>query len=279
MKKLILVVTLLCACLAPLPAQEVDANLIDAVTLYSNGQYKQAQALLQTLGVAAPNNDAVWYYLALTSFQLRDLEGAASAVQKAVALDSTNYWYRRLQARTSLLRGQPEEGIAQYESIVKDFPDNSSAPYELLDLYLGNKQYQKALDVLEEIEQQHGLSEEIVRTRYDVYTAMGRQDEGAEQLEKFNAQYSLPSVLSMLGDYYLADYRDSLALERYKEALSLDSAYIPALLGESEVYRHMRRYPDYFNTLMPFFASEDIPAQSKSMYIGNLTRSLDPKIL
>jgi Tfp pilus assembly protein PilF len=41
----------------------------------------------------------------------------------------------------------------------------------------------------------------------------------------------------------------------------------------------MRRYPDYFKTLNPFFSSPDVQASTKSMYIGNLTRSLDPRIL
>jgi tetratricopeptide (TPR) repeat protein len=196
-----------------------------------------------------------------------------------VALDSTNYWYRRLQARLQILQNQPLKGIELYESMVRDFPDNEGTHYDLLDLYLQNQQYEKALTALDEIEKQRGLSEEVIRTRYDVYTAMGKQDQGAALLEQFNEQYSVPSVLSMLGDYYLSDYKDSLALARYEEALSLDSGYVPALLGKSEVYRHMRRYPDYFKTLEPFFASEDVQAQSKSMYLGNLTRSLDPKIL
>ena len=279
MKKLLVAIVLLCACALPVPAQETDANLVDAVTLYTNGQNKKARELLHTLSVAQPSNDAVWYYLALSALRDADMEAATAASEKAVALDSTNYWYRRMQARLQILQNHPQEGIALYEAMVRDFPDNDGTQYELLDLYLQNQQYPKALEALDEVEKLRGLSEEIIRTRYDVYTAMGKQDEGAALLEKFNQQYSVPSVLSMLGDYYLADYKDSLALVRYEEALSLDSAYIPAILGKSEVYRHLRRYPDYFKTLEPFFTSEDVPAQSKSMYLGNLTRSLDPKIL
>ncbi len=279
MRKVVVILLLLCAFGAPVPAQETDANLVDAVTLYTNGQNKKARQLLHTLSIADPKNDAVWYYLSMASLRDRDLDSAVEACSMAVTLDSANYWYRHLEARLSILQNKADDGISQYEALVRDFPDQNGTWYELLDLYLKNQKYEKALEALDEIEKQRGPSEEVTRTRYDVYTAMGRQDEGAQILEKFNEQFSVPSVLSMIGDYYLADFKDSLALARYEEALSLDSAYIPAVLGKSEVYRHMRRYSDYFKTLDPFFSSQDVSAESKSMYIGNLTRSLDPRIL
>ena len=264
---------------ASLSAQSVESNLIDAVTLYGNGRYKQARELLETLSKAAPEDDAVWYYLAQTQLKGQQAEAAEESLKKAVALDSSNYWYRRMLGRLYLMQGQMDEGQAQYEALVKAFPDQSSAVYELLDIYLAQKEFEKALVTLADIERQRGPSEEVARTQYDVYTAMGRQEEGVEILEKFNAQYSSPTILSMLGDYYLSDFADSLARARYSEALSLDSSYIPALLGMSEVYRHQRRYKDYFDSLEPFFRSEDVPVASKTMYITNMTRSIDPKIL
>ena len=270
---------LLLAGACTLAAQQTDAQLIDAVQLYSNGQVKQAREKLRTLSVLAPQDDAVWYYLALTESASNDLTAAEEAMRNAVALDSTNYWYGRYLARLELVNDKVDQSITRYEALVKNFPDHNDAVYELLDIYLAKKEYEKALAALEEIEQQRGPSEEVVRTQYDLFTAMGRQEEGAARLEQYNQQYSSPAILSMLGDYYLADFSDSLARCRYQEALSLDSHYVPALLGISEVYRHQRNYPEYFATLQPFFASEDIPAEAKSMYIGNLTRGIDPKIL
>ena len=279
MKKQLLTLFLACTALFSAAAQEVDANLVDAVQLYADGQVGRAREMLKILSAADPGNDAVWYYRALTETVSNELDQAQASLEKAVALDSTNYWYRRMLARLCLMQGKEEEGKAQYESLVKSFPEKTTLVYELLEVYLGARDYEKALSTLQEIENQRGLSEEVARTRYDVYTAMGRQEEGAATLEQFNRQYSSPAILSMLGDYYLADYADSLAQARYSEALSLDSRYVPAILGISEVYRHMRRYPDYFSTLEPFFTAEDIPVATKTLYIGNMGRSLDPKIL
>ena len=260
-------------------AQSVEANLVEAVQLYSDGKIKQAREILKVLSAAAPENDAVWYYLSLTETLSDDLENAQQHLEKANQLDSNNYWYRRMLARMYMMHGKPAEGTALYEKLVRDFPDKSESVYELLDVYLNQKQFEKALSALEDIEKQRGISEEVARTKFEVLSAMGRQDEGVEELEKFNREFSSAPILSVTGDYYLSEYADSLARARYEEALSLDSSYIPALLGLSEVYRHQRRYGDYFHTLEPFMNSQEVPAQSKSLYIGNLSRSIDPKIL
>ena len=279
MKKQLLTLVLAFSALFSAAAQSVEANLIDAVQLYSDGKIKQAGEMLKTLSVAAPDNDAVWYYLAQTQAASEDLDSARESLEKAVALDSGNYWYRHMLGRMYLVQGKPEEGIALYESLVKAFPDKNDAVYELLDIYLNQKMFEKALTAMDEIERQRGTSEEMVNTRYQVLCAMGRHEEGVQVLEKFNRDYSSAHVLSVTGDYYLSEYSDSLAQARYEEALALDSGYIPAMLGLAEVHRHQRRYSEYFNTLKPFITSQDIPAASKGMYISTITRGMDPKIL
>ena len=280
MKKLLLAIILASAALFSASAQEVEANLIDAVKLYSNGQYKQACQMLEILTVAAPEEDAVWYYLALTEDALQQPDKAEEALKKAVELDGGNFWYRRSLCRLYLRRGKIEEGAAMYEQLVRDFPGKGDAVYELLEIYLHQGEYNKALAALQEIEKLQGPSEELVRTQYDILSAMGRQEEGVEYLERFNQEYSSPTVLSITGDYYLSEFADSLAQARYEEALSLDAGYAPALLGMAEVHRHQRRYPDYFHTMELFFTSQEVPAKTKGLYIGNLTRGgIDPKIL
>ena len=279
MKRLFLVLVLLLPTTFPSAAQTADSDLLDAVQLYSDGKISQARRLLISITQSFPENDAAWYYLSLAETASNDLLMAQATLERAVALDRGNYWYRRTLARHQLLLGQMEEGIRQYEALVKDFPDKSDLALELLNIYLKQKEFEKALSTLQDIQRQRGLSEELVRTQYEVLSSMGRQDEALSVLEKFNQEYASPTILSMAGDYYLADFADSLAQARYSEALSLDSSYVPALLGLSEVYRHQRRYPDYFRTLEPFFSSGDVPASSKSMYLSSITRSLDPKIL
>ena len=88
MKKVFVLALAILALLLPLGAQTVESNLVDAVSLYSNGQYAKAQRILQTLSVASPESDAVWYYLAQTQLMQNDMPGAEASLEKAVGLDS-----------------------------------------------------------------------------------------------------------------------------------------------------------------------------------------------
>lgn len=260
-------------------AQNVTGNFIDAVSLYSSGEYTRAARVLNTLSEADPSNDAVWYYLGMSVYALGKPDQAVECIRKCVQLDSGNFWYRRTLARLLLSTGKVEEGTAMLEDIVKDFPDRGQMSYELLDIYLRTRSFEKALSALDDVERQRGTSEEAVRTRFDIFTQMGRHEDAIAALEKFNSEYSSPMILSLAGDYYLADYSDSLARVRYSEALEIDSSYQPANLGMSEIYRRGRNYPEYFRTMQAFFSSADIPAASKGLYLRNMMRTIDPKIM
>ena len=279
MKKWLLALALIALWAVPARSQQADNHLVDAVNLYTRGEYTRALRALEVLSVAAPENDAVWYYKALCEVSEKENEKAVASLQKAVGLDSSNYWYRHALARLYLLQGDLASGTAEYESLRKSFPNKEALAYELLDLYLNQQKLEPALEILDELERRTGAREEILRTRYDILSALGRQEEGVAALEQFNESFSSASVLSMLGDYYLSEYQDSLARCRYQEALTLDSEYVPAVLGVSETYRHERNYPAYFRVLSGFFSSETVPAQAKGMYLRNLSKSLDPKIV
>ena len=260
-------------------AQNVENQLMDAVALYNNRNYAQSRTLLQTLSKAAPDNDAVWYYLGLDEAMLGDADAAAAHFRKAVELDPHNYWYKRRLADLYHAAGEDDMVIQMDESILKEFPDKTDVLYDLLSLYLKQDKYEKALESLDDIEKVVGPSEQAARTRYDILRQMGKNDEAIAVLEDFNDQFTSPSVLSMMGDYYLGEYKDSLALAAYDEALRTQSDYVPAILGRAEVFRTTRRYPEYFAAMDTFITDESVPVEAKGMYVGNIIRSLDPKIV
>ena len=260
-------------------AQNVESQLMDAVALYNNRDFAQSRTLLQTLSKAAPDNDAVWYYLGLDEAMLGDADAAISHLRKAVELDPHNYWYKRRLADLYQAAGEDEMVVRMDESILEEFPDKTEVLYDLLGLYLKQERYEKALEILDDVEKVTGPGEEVARTRYDILRQLGRNEEAIAALEDFNDQSTSPSVLSMMGDYYLSEYKDSLALAAYEEALRTQSDYVPAILGRAEVFRTTRRYPEYFAAMNGFIEDGNVPVSAKGMYVGNVVRSLDPKIV
>lgn len=260
-------------------AQQADGPLVEAVALYNNRAYAQSRSLLQSLARMEPGNDAVQYYLGLNEAMLGRTDEAIACLGRAVELDPHNYWYKRRLAELYQAAGEDEMVVRMYESILAEFPGKTDILYDLAGLYLKLDKPDKSLEALSEIERVTGPDDQITRARYDILRQQGKGEEAIRVLEDFNERFTSPSVLSMMGDYYLDDYRDSLALSCYAEALRVQEDYVPALLGRAEVYRTTRRYPEYFAAVNDFIDMEGVPVEAKGMYVGNLTRSLDPKII
>ena len=255
------------------------AGFVDAVQLFSDGKYRKALSALSSLSSSEPENDAVWYYRGMAEAYLGMMDQSVEHLRKAVALDSTNYWYKQRLAAVYEAMGEDEYVVDMYESILRDHPRKTEVSYALLGLYMKQGNTGKALATLDDIEAVMGPGEQITSTRYDLLRREGRTDEALEALQKFNDRFSSPSILSMLGDYYLSEYDDTTAMRYYDEAISLQGGYVPAILGKSEVYRTTRRYRDYFNTVGEFIDNELVPASPKGMYLSNAIRGLDPNFI
>ena len=259
--------------------EQLDNVLVDAVQEYSNGRLSRAESLLKSILNKDAAHDAAWYYLGMTQARLGRTGESLESLRKAVELDPGNFWYMNRLALLYRSTGQNEKVIEIYEEMLRRHPGKTDVYFDLLYLYIGSKQFDKALQALDSIEGDLGPGEKIATTRYEIYRYKGEDDKAIATLEAYNSQYSSPTVSTVIGDYYLADYRDSVAMNAYQEALSLDSTYTPALLGKSEVYRIRRDYPAYFSTIGEFISSDETDPSAKGMYLSNINRQLDPSFI
>ena len=257
----------------------VDSELIDAVSAMDNKQYKEAKERLAKITATAPGNDAAFYYLGLCRLYTNDIDGAKVALKKAAELDPSNFWYKERLARTYSLTGEDDLTIATYEELLKDFPKKNDLYFTLVNLYLKQNMYEKALGALDQIEAVFGKSENVTATKYDILLRQNKPLEALKVLEDFNKEFSSPYVLTKLGDHSIAEYKDTVALAYYKEALDLQNGYIPALLGESEVYRIRRNFPDFFKTLNIFVSDKETSTQAKTQYLNMLVSRTDPRFI
>lgn len=260
-------------------SKEADSELIDAVAAFDSKQYAEAKGRLEKLTAANPRNDAAFYYLGMCRLYTNDIDGAKEAFKKAAEIDPGNFWYKERLARTYSLTGEDDLTIATYEELLKDFPKKNDLYFTLVNLYLKQGQMDKALGAMDQIEAVFGKSENVTATRYDILLRQNKPEEALKVLEDYNKEFSSPYVLTKLGDHLMAEYKDTAALAYYKEALDLQNGYMPALLGESEVYRIRRNFPDFFKTLNLFVDDETTDSQTKTQYLGMLVSRTDPRFV
>lgn len=259
--------------------KNAEAVFVDAVQDYENGNYKQAKTRLSVITEADPSNDAAFYYLGLCDYYLGNEEDAVKDLCEAVRLDPDNYWYRERLAVLYSMTGREDLTVEMYEDLLEDYPKKSDLYYNLVNLYARQNRMDKVMESLDHIEAFRGKDETTTLARYDVLMHQNKPEEAFKVLEDFNEDFSSPQILCMMGDAMLSEYKDTLALAYYDEALALDSESVPAIIGKSEVFRMRHAYGDYFSTLNDFTTSSSVPVQMKSQYLSNLTQHLDPRFV
>ena len=264
-------------------AQENDSfyenKVIEAVEKYNIQDFTGAANILEKVVSEAPSNDAAHYYLGLSYFFQGDKTRAEQELKTAAELDKSNFWYRYRLAMVYAASDRKELTISIYEELLKDFPRQNELYYSLIDLYMSENQIDNALETLSQIETVFGKTDATAMTRFQLLARIGKEKEAYSSLEEYNREYSSPQVLSVLGDYQMSMYNDSLAVRFYDEALELEPGYAPALLGKAETFRVTRKYDSYFNVIREFLADDSVPAAGKCDYLKAIIQRADPLFL
>lgn len=261
------------------PEARGSNTILSAVERYNERDIEGALNLLKEAVAENPEDDAAWYYIAQCAIAKNDAEMAEQALRMASELDPDNFWYRYRLARLYSLTSRPELTVDMYEKLLEDFPKKSELYFDLVEMYATQKEYDKALDTLTEIETVFGMTESIAMYRFNLLRMLNKHEEAFASLEEYNKEYSSPYVLSTLADYQMSMYNDSTALAYYDEALDLAPDYAPALLGKAETLRLVRKYDDYFDVLKRYVADPETPAVAKSDYLMAVVQRTEPKFI
>ena len=247
-----------------------EQGIIDAVEKFNARDFKGAVALLSDIISGQPENDAAYYYMALSKIGLGENDVAEAYLERAVALDPKNFWYRYRLAAYYAMTSRRDDAVVIYQALLKEFPKKSQIYYDLYEIYVASEKKEEALDVLDSIEDVFGVSDAIVMQRFNLLLMMERQEEAIRTLKEYNEHYSSPFVLTTLADYEMSVYNDSLAHKYYNEVLDIFPDYAPAMLGKAEAYRLTRKEDEYFKMMDAFASSGNISAGEKKGYLDAL---------
>lgn len=264
---------------AQAPDAKYENMVISAVSRFDSGDFDGAARILKTVIEKAPECDAAYYYLALSYFGNGDAEAAEAYLRQAEALDPDNFWYGHRLALLYASTGRADLAISIYERLLREFPKKSDLYFELVELYSAQKEFEKALELLSEIETVFGKTESIAVYRFNLLRMTGKAEEAFKSLEDYNREYSSPYVLTALADWRMSEYDDSTALGYYNEALEISPDYAPALLGKAETLRITRKYDDYFEVLDRFVSDSRTPAEGKTDYLSAIMQRTEPNFI
>lgn len=237
---------------------------------FNNKNFATAKEAFQKLVEIDPNNDAAYYYLSNIALAEKDIESAEAQLKKAVGKDSTNFWYNNLLARIYIATNHIDQAIGVYEGILSVYPKKTDIYYSLANLYISQKDSEKAHETLNKIEQARGKDENTSITRFNLYRMDKKMDAAIRVLEEDSEKIASPRIETILGDIYSEQQKDSMAIVHYQKALKMVPGYIPALYGQAEHYRRNNNFAGFFGNIAPVIANPEVESSMKTEYFEQL---------
>lgn len=239
---------------------------IEGIRLYCSGDMDQAASMLEKCISLDKKHDAANYYMSLISLNRGKTDKALEYINEASALSPDNAWYRQTAAKLYLSLGEVDMATNVYEELIAGEPKNSYY-YDLVDIYARSGQNDKAIGVLDKIEEMRGMTEMTGNARYELLMMQNKYEEAEEVIRKLDEKYPSPRTSLIIGDLCKSKYDDSTALYYYNRALDMDPDYTPANFGIAETYRILRKYDLYFKNINRFLSDPTILPYIKAGYI------------
>ena len=141
---------------------------------------RSIDALLKCIDL--DNSDPVLYYeLGKNYMELKNYGNAEDALKKAVSKDSENEWYLDALYKVYIEQDDMNRAMKTAKQLVKFHPDYKQ---DLASLYIKAKEYDKALEVLDEMDKNYGYSKDRDYLRNQIYDLTGNTEERIENLEE-----------------------------------------------------------------------------------------------
>ncbi|GGG36239.1 cytochrome c biosynthesis protein [Bizionia arctica] len=137
-------------------------------------------ALLQC--VELDKSQSVFYYELGKNYNLLKNFGAAEdALKKAVKAEPENEWYLDELYEVYAQQNDYDKAIKTVKQLVKYHPDYKE---DLAMLYFKSKDYNEALEILDELDKEQGITPSRDLMRNQIYAATGRKKDQIENLEE-----------------------------------------------------------------------------------------------
>ena len=211
---------------------------------------------------------AIVIFLLAAILPLRAQDAADKVVLQNILLDAV-----------SKLETAPAEVVKELQYLDQHYPADDAVKYQLGMAYWAAGNATKAEEYLQAAVSLDSTNYWYKDALAGVYAAVGRREDSSaiylELLEKQPGRYSSPYTLTVQGDKYLSEYKDTLALESYERALEYDPEYAPAVLGRAEVNRMRGNVPGFLADVHAFTLNPDINAQAKCAYVQQILRNVN----
>ena len=220
---------------------------LEAVRLELQQRYDEAYEMINHCLDIAPEAPSALYKAATYYFYLDRKEKALESLVKAVEGEPDNYWYRQTLASYYQTNREYDKAIAVLEEMQQLFPKrNGELLSALVGLYSHTQQYSKVIDALERLELLMGKSEGISMEKSRNYLLMGDKEGAFKEMEALAAEYPENSYYRViLAGMYMEHGRETDALPLLQHILADEPDNGPAKISLTQYYKQVADTVNY----------------------------------
>ena len=218
--------------------RKFDYYFLEGIRLKQKEEYSAAYAMFEHCLEINPNSAATLYEISLFYMALGLENKREEALQRAIELDESNFWYKQMLANYYRQKRNLTKAILVYEDMSEQFPSKLEPLLSLTDLYTQTSDYNKAIETLDRLEQLDGKSEQLSMEKFRMYLITGDQEKAFREIESLSNEYPFDmGYKNILGDAYMNNGKLEEAGRVYKEILEEYPSYAPALVSLANYYQ------------------------------------------
>ena len=254
--------------------RKYEYYFLEAINLEQQGRYDEAFEMLQHCLAICPTAPSALYKVANYHFALNQKEKAAEALLGAVASEPSNYWYRQTLATYYQSNREYDKAIAVIEEMQKLFPKrNGELLPALVGLYGHTGKYDKVIDALGRLEVLTGKSEAISMEKVRNYLLMGNTEGAFSEVEALVAEYPDNSYYRViLAEVYMDYGRVAEAEPILLRVLREEPNNGPAKVTLAEYYKQQADTVRYFAMVDSVMLAAEVNEEFKVRMMAQLIK-------
>jgi tetratricopeptide (TPR) repeat protein len=224
------------------------------------------------------NNDAAMYELAAIKKKEGNYHDAQALMEHAVTVSPDNEWYWLSLAdcyeKSNNLA--PLENV--FDELIRIDPDKPEYYFNKGKTYFLEKKYDDALKAYDLLQQMNGLDDDLLAARQKIYLIQGRVDLATADINQMIVNYpGQVRYYLLLAEIYNSNGYTDKALKALQDAEKVDAGNGQLHLALADIYRDKKDNDACFNELKLAFAVPDLDIDQKiKILMGYVPKFPDP---
>ncbi len=247
--------------------KDVDAQslLISAKQKMLLGKTEDAIKIYEKL-LLDHNESTASYELSKIYWAKEDYISAENYAKRSYDLDPNNEWYLILYSETLNINGYHQLAAQLHRNYTQIHPKNEYHYLQASFQYLKAEEPKEAIKMLDQLENNIGISEEIAQRKFEIYDYLGKEKDALKELQKLSDKYPLETrYLHNIAGYLRSMGKENDANKIIAHILEINPNDETALLFSNSSGKN--KDANYLHSLVPVIQDERINLDKKILEI------------